>query len=197
MRFARVASLAFAASVALLCTGCTNVDGTSDASGRVCPEQLPVPEGGAEAPRDFAGELPDLPAADAAWLCQYTADVLEATTGDEPGGDQAWEWSREGEPAEISVARLDVVDALTSGLVAFPEDVACTLELGPRWLVVLEADEELFGVAVDDYGCHEARLTDDPFEVAPGHSDDPRLPRGRLMPPTGVVDELKAVAGVA
>jgi hypothetical protein len=47
----------------------------------------------------------------------------------------------------------------------------CTSDLGPRWMVVYSHDGDLTGVVVDDYGCRDVRLTDDPHTTPPGADD--------------------------
>jgi hypothetical protein len=191
MGITRTVALVLVASAALALTGCTNDD--SGARRHACPEQLPTPPAGVEGFRDFATELPKMPDADAAWLCKYVS-APTATPGSRSG---AMVWSLEGEPAQLPAAGAAAVSEMVQGFTAFPGDVACTLDLGPRWLVVFQAGEDTFGITIDDYGCREARLTDDPFSVAHGYSTDPRLVRGSLSTPRGVLVDLKAAAGIA
>ncbi len=201
----RTMGLACVAAAALALAGCTNDAGNAEtptptptptqtfaAPDQVCPEQLPVSQEGVDDGWDFATELPDLPAADAAWLCQYTA----SSPPTEGSQSEDMVWSLEAGPVELPAAGLDAVSRMASGFTVFTQDLFCTLDFGPRWLVAFQAGEELFGVTVDDYGCHKARLTDDPFSVAPGHSDDPRLVQGSLGVPPGILEDLKAAAGL-
>lgn len=196
----RTMALASIGAAALALAGCTNdADNaqtqtpTFAAPDQVCPAQLPLPPGGSEESWDLAAESPELPAPDAAWLCEYTVNDFAA----DGEGPPDWVWSREGEPRELADAGLDVAGDLLSDLSVFPDEIACTADLGPRWLVAFQVRDELWGVTINEYGCREARLTEDPFAVAAGHSQDPRLVQGSLQPPTGILDDLKAAAGSA
>ncbi|MCB2412589.1 hypothetical protein LGT39_06965 [Demequina sp. TTPB684] len=193
MTRAKQFAMTAAALVALSGAACaSNQDDASDAT-RICPQTLPVPPTGADVGTEYADQLPDIAKPEAAWLCQYTAD-----TEGVPGADaeQQRVWTRVGEPAAIPSDKMGAVDGVLRGLVTLPDDVVCTLDFGPRWLVAFQVDDELWGATVDSYGCHEVRLTDDPFTVAPGFSSEEKLVRGALGSPPGIVDELKSAAGV-
>ncbi|GAA1475658.1 hypothetical protein GCM10009623_01040 [Nocardioides aestuarii] len=69
----------------------------------------------------------------------------------------------------------------------------CPADLGTRWLVVTESKGDLTGVAVDDFGCEDVRLTDDPLHVEPGEASQPGTPSGTFASPAGLLDTVKAL----
>jgi hypothetical protein len=135
------------------------------AAGRSCPQELPIgddPSGHDVA--EAADELPTLLEPQKAWVCRY--DFFErGTTGD---GGTVYGWRLTGAPMAVDDDVLpDLQDALDDlAVVDLPQD--CNGDLGPRWLVAYSHDGDLTGVLVDDYGCREVRLTDDPHGTAPG-----------------------------
>ena len=66
----------------------------------------------------------------------------------------------------------------------------CTSDLGLRYVLVRATDGDLTGVALDDFSCHSARLTDEPFETGPGDGSMP----GLLTPPEQLLGQLKRIA---
>jgi hypothetical protein len=46
---------------------------------------------------------------------------------------------------------------------------------------------------VDEFGCGEVRLTDDPFGVSPGESSGAGTVSGVLAAPPGLADRLRAI----
>ena len=199
---ARAVAIVVMASAALATAGCTGDDGDSEAPGptptfatpaQVCPEELPpLPEGSTES-WDLATDSLELPEPYAAWLCKYVQNDA-GTTANQPSD---WVWSREGEPKKLEGAGLEVAASLLTGLTVFPDGQVCTADLGPRWLVAFQVGDEVWGATIDEYGCRWTRLTEDPFTVAAGYSDDPRVVRGSLGPPMGILDELKVAAGLS
>lgn len=193
MRRAQQFAVAAAAFVALSGAACaTDQVGSSDPE-RVCPEYLPEPPEDAPAGTEYAELLPDLPEPESAWLCKYTADNVPES-GD--SGEQQRRWTLVSEPASIPEENVGTVSDLLTGLTTLPDDVVCTLDFGPRWLVTFVAGDDFWGAAVDSYGCHEVRLTDDPFTVAPGYSSVESLVPGAFGSPQGIVEELKSAAGI-
>lgn len=190
----RVKHIAVLAAVAALSvTACaTNQVGSSDPE-RVCPEYLALPPQDAPAGTEYAELVPDLPEPESAWLCKYTA---EAEKVPEEADEQQRVWTLADEPTAIPEENLGTVSDLLTGLTTLPDDVVCTLDFGPRWLVTYVGGDDFWGVAVDSYGCHEVRLTDDPFTVAPGYSSVGPLTPGALGSPPGIVEELKSAAGI-
>lgn len=190
----RVKQLAVLAAVAALSVSAcaTNQVGSSDPE-RVCPEYLPLPPQDAPAGTEYAELVPDLPEPESAWLCKYTA---EAEKVPEEADEQQRVWTLADEPTAIPEENLGTVSDLFTGLRTLPDDVVCTLDFGPRWLVTFVAGDDFWGAAVDSYGCHEVRLTDDPFTVAPAYSSVGPLTPGALGSPPGIVEELKSAAGI-
>lgn len=134
----------------------------------VCPAELPLgddPDGHGFGTREEADERPSLPTPERAWVCRY--DAVDA--GESPDGGASFDWVRQGSAEPVAEPAVEEL-AATLDLVA-PFEVAdrvCPADLGPRWLVVYPHDGGLVGVVVDDFGCREVRLTDDPATTPPG-----------------------------
>lgn len=122
---------------------------------RPCPRRLGGP---AEGSPDTATAPVVLPAADAAWVCRFDLDKgRPGPDGSTQGADGAG-WTRAGRPVAVDPAAYDGLE-----LTPAPADRMCTMDIGPRWLlVVAAADGDLQGVAVDAYGCRDVRVADDP-----------------------------------
>lgn len=180
---------ATAAAIALTVTGCggtgsetakepsaTNTDEASSHLPEICPERLPIgddPGGHGFGVDEWADESPSLLPPEEAWTCRY--DPVDA--GQVPDVGTTYEWVRAGEADPVPESKLpDLTDALEN-LAPFEGEFACTADLGPRWMVVYVNNGDLTGVVVDDYGCREVRLTDEPF-ITPGR-DGPGPRRGR------------------
>ena len=160
-------ALVILAVTAALLAGCGSADGAGggepDAAFTgtpACPETLAEGSAGAEP----AAAAPDLPAFDTAWLCVFEL------------GDA---WTLTGGPAlldDVSAVR-DLVGALT------PADpsMACTMELGPEYLLVLASGDARTDVVIDTYGCRIARVDGTP---------------GTLMGPDTMIADLDALAGL-
>lgn len=73
-----------------------------------------------------------------------------------------------------------------------PGKTACTADLGPRYLVSYAYENDLTGVVIDDYGCQEVRLTEDPFTTVPGDPSQAGTVTGVLSGPTTLLSELNA-----
>lgn len=166
------------------------------ADGEPCPAELPQTARsngfGTDQPAPGA---PDLPVADQGWVCHYSSVMGE------PGADASGSyvtWRREGGPVALDPAQLDL---LRPDLQPFElqEGEGCTDDLGPRWLLVTSAGGDLTGIAVDDFGCRNVRITDHPAEVEPGEASQPGTVPGVLEAPTAFVDALRSafIAGPA
>lgn len=159
------------------------------AGGEPCPGVLPQADGsngfGTDEP---ASVFPDLPNADQGWVCRYTPGA--GTAGADETGSYVT-WRREGGPVALDPAQLDL---LHPDLQSFElqEGEGCTDDLGPRWLLVTSAGGDLTGIAVDDFGCRNVRITDHPAQVEPGEATQPGTVPGVLEAPDGFLDALRS-----
>ncbi len=187
--------------VAVLLAGCTVVASSGEPSPAIttftsveCPDVLVQPD----PPRRGFGTSDPVRAAPAlgvpavAWLCEY---VAEDAGSPDPDGGALYEWRLTTGPATVRDDALERVGALLAGLSVPPAERACTDDLGPRVLLTVVAGDRRIGLTIDDYGCREIRLTDDPWTVAPGEPSDPDLPGGVLLGPDGMLAELRSLAG--
>ncbi len=142
----------------------------------------------------LADGVPTLGPFESAWLCQYAVENLQDRI---PGSGTPFSWARQGEPVKFPESGYGAITTMLSSFEVYPPEVICTADLGPRWMVVLVDGEDLTAVTVDDFGCHMARLSEDPFVTAPGNSADLKFAKGALQPSPGIVDDLKAAAGIA
>jgi hypothetical protein len=167
------------------------VDEVASHDGRVCPQRLPQAQadhgfGTAEA----AESAPTLPAPESAWVCQYSPKE----TG--YGEDSGLTWVRFGDARPVHPSRLPVLERELSDLAPAEDGSLCPADLGPRWLLVYSHGSDLTGVAVDDFGCRDVRLTDEPFSTVPGDATQPGLVPGVLTGPPGLLAEVKALHGI-
>lgn len=142
----------------------------TDAGGRPCPQELPLgddPSGHGFGTEEIADELPTLLEPQEAWVCQY--NPFDA--GTPPNGGTTHGWRRAGQPTPVAAADLPDLQAALDDLAPAERSRACTADLGPRWMVVYSHDGDLTGVVVDDYGCRDVRLTDNPHTTPPGADD--------------------------
>jgi hypothetical protein len=161
----------------------------TDADGQPCPKKLPIgedPSGHGFGTEEVADELPTLLEPKKAWVCQYnTFDV-----GTTPNGGTTYGWRRAGQPEHVAAADLpDLQDALDD-LVPADRSGGCAADLGPRWMVVYSQDGDLTGVVVDDYGCRDVRLTDNPHTTPPGADNQDGTVGGVLDGGPAILDAL-------
>lgn len=161
----------------------------AEADNRPCPKELPVgedPSGHGLGVQDVADESPTLLRPNEAWVCQY--DPFDASTT--TSGGAIYEWRRTGQPTPVASADLprlrDALDALDPA----DRSEGCTADLGPRWMVVYNHDGDLTGLVVDDYGCRDVRLTDNPHATPPGADDQEGTVGGILDGGQAVLDSL-------
>jgi len=166
------------------------VDELSQHDREFCPPVLP------RAPRETYGFGDDRPATavptlwkpQEAWICRYGA-----RDGASEGSNGAWyEWVMQGAPRRLDAEELEAFSTAIEQLEPPTGERLCTAELGPRYLVSYAYENDLTGVVIDDYGCHEVRLTDDPFTTVPGDPSQPGTVAGVLSGPTTFVRELNA-----
>ena len=165
------------------------VDELSAHDGEFCPQTLP------QAPRETYGfgtstrasDSPSLWEPQEAWICTYGAKDVAPS-----GSNGAWyEWARKGSPRQLSADELaGFAEAITQLKPSEDEESLCTDDLGPRYLVSFAYDNDLTGVVIDDYGCGEVRLTDDPFVTVSGDASQPGTVSGVLVQPAGMLSDL-------
>lgn len=151
------------------------VDELAQHDGEPCPDALQ------QSTADDPGESPGF-AADEAWVCRY-----------DPGdGEAAMRWTRAGEPVPVGAERLaDLLTSLEDLEPVSTDGRMCTMDLGPRYLLVLSDAGDLTGIAVDDFGCRDVRVTDEPFDATPGEGGIPGLFGG----PASLAEDLRALYG--
>ncbi len=166
------------------------VDELSQHDGEFCPTVLP------RAPRETYGfgvdrraaTVPNLWRPQEAWICRYDArDVAPK------GSNGAWfDWVRQGAPRRLDADELQAFSTAVERLQPPTGSRVCTADLGPRYLVSYAFENDLTGVVMDDYGCHEVRLTDDPFTTVPGDPSRPGTVAGVLSGPSWSLNKLNA-----
>lgn len=87
-----------------------------------------------------------------------------------------------GATSDVADGDLERYAAALTDLRPAEADQVCTLELGPRTLLVLEHDTGRVGVLADRFGCGSVRLTDDPVEVPAGEATTDGIVTGVLRP---------------
>ena len=95
-----------------------------------------------------------------------------------------------GEPQPVAAQKLARLQRALAALAPADSERACTSDLGPRWMVVSSHDGDLTGAVVDDYGCRDVRLTDDPHETPPGEDDQGGVVGGVLQGGSALLDAL-------
>ena len=161
----------------------------TDVGGLPCPQELPTgddPSGHGFGTEDVADEFPTLLEPQKAWVCQYnTFDV-----GRTPNGGTVYGWSRAGQPDPVPATGLPDLQAALDDLGPADRSGGCDADLGPRWMVVYSHDGDLTGVVVDDYGCRDVRLTNNPHTTPPGADDQDGTVGGVLDGGTAILDAL-------
>lgn len=168
------------------------VDEIAAHDGHVCPEHLPQGPnpGHGFGTAEPAASGPSLPTLESAWVCQY--NPRDAGSRPEVDGT-TWGWVREGEANPVDPDRLPALARSLTQLAPADSRAICTDDLGPRWMVVYSHARDLTGVVVDDYGCREVRLTDEPFGTVPGDAAQEGTVPGALSGPAGLLDDIKAL----
>ncbi len=195
-------ALAIAAAAVLL-AGCASGGGAGGPSTAVaaepytgCPDvlvQADPPHHGFGT-QDAASSAPDLGVPDSAWVCEYSA---QDTGEPDPGGGALYEWRLTTGPVTVADDALAALGDVLARVAVPPAERACTDDLGPRLLLVSVSGDLQVAMTIDDYGCREIRLTEDPWESAPGAPGDPDLPAGVLMTTDGdPAAEVRALSGI-
>ncbi len=171
-----------------------HADEAASHAGEVCPTRLPVeddPGGHGFGTESAAHELPSLLEPETAWVCRY--DTVAA--GRAPGGGTRYSWDRTGPAQRLDTASTSKLAGVLDQLTLLEGQQSCTADLGPRWMVVYDHAGDLTGVVVDDYGCHDVRLTDEPFSTPPGASGQEGTVEGILGGGADLLDRLGAGHG--
>lgn len=161
----------------------------TDAGGQPCPKELPIgddPSGHGFGVEEAAEELPNLLEPQEAWVCEYNT----FDRGTSPGGGSTYGWRLAGQPEPFAPDDLPSLHAALDDLAFVDPGQACTSDLGPRWMVVYTHDGDLTGVVIDDYGCRNVRLTDNPHTTPPGADDQDGTVGGVLNGGAAVLDAL-------
>ena len=144
-----------------------HVDELTDVGGQPCPQELPIgddPSGHGFGAGEVADELPTILEPQRAWVCEYNTFIIGTT----PSGGSIYGWSRSGQPEPVAAGDLPGLQAALDDLALPAPSGACDADLGPRWMVVYNHDGDLTGAIIDDYGCRNVRLTDNPHVTPPG-----------------------------
>lgn len=171
-------------------SGPATVDEVAAHDGRVCPQRLPAREDpdeefGTHEPADSA---PSLLTPESGWVCRYDLiDVRPEPDGDGPRAG----WVLQGPARAVDPARLRVIERHLAELVPAERDRLCPADLGPRWLLVYSHGNDLTGAVLDDFGCQDVRLTDEPFHTVPGDAAHGGAVPGVLKSPSGLLKELR------
>lgn len=165
------------------------LDELTPTEGKPCPSLLPHEPGsdgagfGTSIP---ARRAPEVLPVDQAWVCRYTADL--GAPGEDVNGDYV-RWVRDGRTVGLNPGQVTAVTARLENVV--PQSVdGCDADLGPRWLLVTAASNDLTGYAVDDFGCRTVRMTDDPTAQEPGLANQPGTVGGALEGGIALVEVL-------
>ncbi|WP_131105794.1 hypothetical protein [Ornithinimicrobium sufpigmenti] len=162
----------------------------SEAGGEPCPDELPIgddPSRHGFGVEHAAEQLPHLLDPQEARVCGYETYDRDTTSN----GGLVYGWRLMGKPQPVAPDDLPALRSALDGLSLLSPDQACTADLGPRWLVVYSHDGDLTGVLVDDYGCRNVRLTDDPHSTPPGTSQQGGMVGGLLDGGTAVLDAVE------
>ncbi len=156
-----------------------------------CPGGLPMGEGtdlglGTEEPADAPPPAFDTPTA--AWVCPYALDD-EVTSADTEA-----RWVGDGPGRFVPEGRLPALTESLSELTPAEAARTCSLDLGGRLLLVLPREDGLTGIVVDDFGCGDVRMTDDPYSTtALGEKDGDGTVAGVLTGPPSLHAILEVV----
>lgn len=168
--------------------------GTAATTEGPCPAALPTTsEGGGFGTQEPAASAPSLTLAGSATVCRYDTDEGDEAAGD--AGGTTYEWLLSGPPVEVPERDLETLGRLAGDLEPAPARGGCTDDLGPRWLLVSTDGDAVAGVVVDDFGCRQVRLTDDPAATPPGEVEDGAgaLVGGVLGGPAALLQRIKLV----
>lgn len=132
-----------------------------------CPEQL-AEAAGMVGPAEVT---PTFPRLESAVVCSYFS-------GESPDGG----WERQVGPVDVPEQDLAPMDDALAALRPAPADQMCTMDLGPRVLLLGATADGTVGVVTEAYGCRDVLLTDDPAGTAPGTGASGLAVPGSLAP---------------
>jgi hypothetical protein len=139
---------------------------------------------------DAASERPNLALAQKAWICKYWP--ADRTPPD--GYGAVFDWVRAGRPTQVDSDTLAAINETLPQIIPVPPNQACNDDLGPRWMIVTVHETDLTGVVIDDYGCSDVRLTDEPFTTPPGEASQSGTVAGVLGAPAELLDTVHRTA---
>lgn len=165
------------------------VDELAAHDGKVCPSTLPIgndPSGYGFGEEADAKATPTFLVPQEAWVCRYAS--IDA--GQTSSGGMRMEWSLAAPARALDAPAVTRLRTALVGLRPFPAERGCNSDLGPRWMVVYSHGGDLTGIVVDDYGCSEVRLSEEPFETPPGALDQSAMVGGVLDGGQDLLDQL-------
>lgn len=192
--------LASAACAVALLAGCGSQDASSGepdatpttpagttepaAAAPDCPEGLRDANGKKGKPATVpATTLPQLGEVEGAWLCTY----VPTHGGPKDKTGKGYTWVLDGKRTDVPADSLAAVGESLDGLAVPKPNQPCTMELGPRDLLLVRTAEGDVGVQVDRFGCHDVRLTSAPGEALAGTTTDLGTVTGVLAPGDALV----------
>jgi len=164
----------------------SDIDEITAHAGQVCPGRLPPapPSTYGFGTNEAARFAPSLAAPESAWVCRY-----------DPQGGLPVVWIRQGDQQPVPQRSLSGLADLLTQLRPAADDRMCPANLGPRWMLVYSIGTDLTGVVMDDYGCREIRLTDDPFTTVPGDATQSGTVTGVLAGPADLLELTRNTSG--
>lgn len=137
-----------------------------------------------------ATAAPTIGTVHAAWTCTY----VPTTGGPTDESGEGYTWVLEGERAEVSTEDVAVLNKALTGIKVPDENRACTMDLGPRTLVLMQVDGGVIGAQVDRFGCSDTRLSADPANEIAGTTSDLGTVTGVLDPGKKLVKLLERIS---
>ena len=202
-RFAMTAALVLSVAVLPACSGDDSPSDTPESStgalggtpageGEACPSELPRPDepGNGLGTLEPAASAPSLAAFEAASVCLYDASKSEESTDSET---PTYTWRLASSPVEVGKKDLKALNEQLGELVPEKAGRTCSPKVSTRWLLISTGDDEATGVVVDDFGCRAVRLTDAPFETAPGEATREGVVPGVLAGSNDLLNQIKLV----
>lgn len=155
-----------------------------------CPTAMPT------SPRDDAATTAAVSDArfmrpDQAWVCRYIATSSGGPSTDQSGPGT---WTLDGSVVELNKTQLRTIAPQLKGLTPITPN-RCTLDLGPRWVLVLATEGDLTGIAIDDFGCNITSLTENPHTIEPGTLTQHGVVGGAFTLPPTFLEQLRQLGG--